>query len=695
MREQLAFRDAGITPNEYADLEISLHHRGNDSFTVEFRFSQPDSDAEVRIGQGKPTEISLDLAQITELAGEPAAYSQKLTQSFFANPAVRSAFAQAQASAQSLGVPLRLRLVIGPSAPELHSLHWETLCDPEASSPLSSNENVLFSRYLSSPDWRPVRLRARGQLRALVMVANPSDLGDYQLAPVDVSGELQRVRLALGDIPVEAVAEPGSGQHAALISLLDRLRQTEYDILYLVCHGTMIKGEPWLWLEGEDGRVSRCSGSELVTGLQELQYRPGLTVLATCESAGTGAGDAIAALGPRLAETGIPAVLAMQGRISVQTVTEFMPAFFHELQRDGQIDRALAVARGTIRKRLDYWMPALFMRLKSGRIWYVPGFSGGQSEFEKWQSLAGFVRDKTCTPILGPGLTETVIGSRRELAIHWAEQHGFPLEPHDRGSLPQVSQYILTLQSPAYLPIVYRGALRESLIRRYQTCLPVELAKADPWSFSQVQQALDVVTDRCILKDPYNQFQMLAQLRLPIYIVTYTLDFMTQALIAAGANPVVRICPWNKWIPREKAIYEEQPTVDRPLVYHLFGHVSEPNSLVFSEDRYFDFLIGVTQNRNLIPSAVRAALINTSLLFLGFQMEDWEFRVFFRFLMTQEGREMLKFFSHASAQIEPEEDRIIDLKRARKYLEEYFVSENISIYWGTSEEFLKELSANL
>ena len=63
--------------------------------------------------------------------------------------------------------------------------------------------------------------------------------------------------------------------------------------------------------------------------------------------------------------------------------------------------------------------------------------------------------------------------------------------------------------------------------------------------------------------------------------------------------------------------------------------------------------------------------------------------------MSQEGREMLKFFSHAAAQIEPEEDRIVDVTRARRYLEEYFESENIEIYWGNSEEFLKELSTHL
>jgi hypothetical protein len=71
---------------------------------------------------------------------------------------------------------LRLRLLIGPSAAELHSLRWETLRDPHSGAPLCTGENVLFSRYLSSLDWRPVRLRARSSLSAVALVANPGNL---------------------------------------------------------------------------------------------------------------------------------------------------------------------------------------------------------------------------------------------------------------------------------------------------------------------------------------------------------------------------------------------------------------------------------------------------------------------------------------------------------------------------------------
>ena len=58
----------------------------------------------------------------------------------------------------------------------------------------------------------------------------------------------------------------------------------------------------------------------------------------------------------------------MQGKISMATVRQFMPLFFAELRRDGQIDRAMAAARGRVRDRPDWWMPVLFMRLRDGQL---------------------------------------------------------------------------------------------------------------------------------------------------------------------------------------------------------------------------------------------------------------------------------------------------------------------------------------
>jgi hypothetical protein len=198
--------------NKYAELEIGLHRRDAGSYSVDFRFSQPESEADVRLAQSQSTQVTFDFDQLKEIAHDAESYGAKLTHDFFADPAVSNAFSQARTSAQSLDYPLRLRLLIGPSAPELHSLRWETLRDPQDDTPLCTTENLLFSRYLSSLDWRPVRLRPQGELKALALIANPSDLGDYKLAAVDVDGELERARAALSDIPLTSLPDQEGDQ---------------------------------------------------------------------------------------------------------------------------------------------------------------------------------------------------------------------------------------------------------------------------------------------------------------------------------------------------------------------------------------------------------------------------------------------------------------------------------------------------
>ncbi len=88
-----------------------------------------------------------------------------------------------------------------------------------------------------------------------------------------------------------------------------------------------------------------------------------------------------------------------------------MPVFSASCCSDGQIDRALAVARGAVRERPDAWMPALYLRLKQGRIWYEPGFSGEDGDFAKWRSILGSVRQGSFVPILGFEVGENVLGS--------------------------------------------------------------------------------------------------------------------------------------------------------------------------------------------------------------------------------------------------------------------------------------------
>ncbi len=127
-------------------------------------------------------------------------------------------------------------------------------------------------------------------------------------------------------------------------------------------------------------------------------------------------------------------------------------------------------------------------------------------------------------------------------------------------------------------------------------------------------------------------------------------------------------------------------------MYHLFGHLDTPESIVLSEDNYFDFLIGVMRNKDLIPDTLINAITSTALLFLGFRTDDWGYRVIFRMLMAQEGSAQLREYMHVTAQIEPDEERVLNTRRAQRYLEKAFNKDNINIYWGRSQDFLNALA---
>jgi hypothetical protein len=671
---------------EYADLELGLHRFEAGQYAIEMRFSMPGSDADIRLGQGAPVHTSLDVEALRELMLDPKEYAAALTKALFAPTELQVAFAEALSSAQAQDVPLRLRLMIGASAPELHSLRWELLNNPKTNAPLATDEMILFSRYLASGDWRPVKLKGKGDLKALVAIANPSDLGNYKLAAIDEAGELERAQTGLENIPT--VNLPEGSERATLNNLLQKLQAQSFDILYLVCHGYIANGQPILCLETEDGKMDRVSGSDFAARIRELQNRPRLTVLISCQSAGKGTGDALSALGPRLAEAGIPAVLAMQDNLSMATAEDFLPEFFVALQKDGQIDRALSLARGFVRKNPDYWIPVLFMRLKSGRLWYTPGFGDARKGAEKLPALVRNVKRGRCTPIIGPGLSETVLGSQREIAQRWAEQYRFPLDIHEKDLLPQVAQYLTINQDARFALDELEESLRSTLQARHQGSLPANL-QGNRAKLEDVINAAGQLRRRENILDGY---KILAELPLPLYITVNQDTLLEDALREAGKAPVTLLCPWNEYIEAKLEDYTEEPTEQTPLVFHLYGRWDEPDSVVLTEDNYFDFLIGVTSNKALVPEQVRRALSDSSLMFLGFHAENWDFRILYRSLISQPGGSRRGNYAQISAQMEPDDDRIVEPLGARKYLEDYFgKSAAIDLFWGSAEEFLIEL----
>jgi hypothetical protein len=665
--------------SQYADLEIGFRKRDERSYALSFRFSSPDDEVD-HPALIEPV-ITLDSS---ELRGDDTkAYSDALTAAFF-TPEVRAEFGRFRDIAQQKSSILRVRLSIDTSAPELHAVRWETLRDPylppdQKDSHLFTGEQTVVSRFLNSGDWRPVRLHPKAELRALVVVANPSTSSGYGLEAIDVLGELARIKHAMAGISVTSLT---SGGAVSLNDLAAKLREG-YDILYLVCHGKLVDQEPYLYLD--EGRPDQ--GLDLVQMIRELDQRPRMVVLASCQSAGKG-GVGLAGLGPRLAEAGVSAVIAMQGNIFMTTAAAFMKRFFTELLVDGQIDRAMSVARGEVRKADDFWMPVLFLRLRNGRIWYEPGFGGNsKEEFDNWESICIKVREGRFSPILGPELGEELFGAAQEQAARLADKYKFPLASHERSNLAKVSQFIS----------VDKG--REHACEALAIDLVKRLGGVDP---GELPGLLQGSVDAC-RANPDSPYTLLSAKEFPvsIYLNASYETMLLRVLKAEGRTPEPVFGSWRgAEVAQKPQPKTANPTPDSPWVYHIFGVFGKPDTMVLTEDDFFDYLIASSRLSLLLPALI-SKLMESSLVFLGFRLDDWRFRVLFRLIVTQQGAAALSGRSHVGVQVNPGEQSVADVNRAIKYMTKYFQGGNssnapsISIYWGSPADFLQQLQRQM
>jgi hypothetical protein len=688
----------------YAQLLISLRYRENvDQFDVSLAYDSSD-DPEDRLVFADPLELDLD--ELEDLVHDSVEYGAALSRMFFADPKTSALFTKAIADSDRK--PLNLRLLIDPRAPlRYHAVRWETLREPFAGSGrIATKHNVRLSRYLDSHDWRTISLPPKHDLSALVVVANPSDIQTKvrvgtreQLPPIHAKDELRRARDAFRGMRVVELTEPGTATLERIIAELPGC-----DIFYLVCHGGLDDETPRLYLEDANGETAVIDGTRLAERINDLSARPMVAVLCSCQSAGQGdialARDAqssddgaLAALGPRLSAAGVAAVVAMQGNITMATAELFFPAFFGELAKDGLVEHAMSVARGRISHReRDWWVPILFSRLKAGRTWYMPGFSGkGNAPLN---SIVTKIKIASCTPVIGSGVAgEGLLPSREELASDWSERFLMPIAAQSRSDLAKVAQY-LEVSTAVDQP---RSELVRYLISdfrdQHSSELPAEMRE------SEDADALIRTISRTYYAEQVNPYDVLASLNLPVYVTTSWTGLLEDALAAADRPPIKEgpvSFEWRK--TRHRSSPAPEPTRENPLVYHLFGTISDPDSLVLSEDDYFSWLeawISLKEMPVIVPPSVTEALSQKSLMFLGYRLDDWEFRVLFRSIKSLPGSSEMNKKQHIGVQVSPD-SAIMDPDAAQDYLESYFSrNHHVDIYWGRSQSFLADLAAKL
>ena len=286
-----------------------------------------------------------------------------------------------------------------------------------------------------------------------------------------------------------------------------------------------------------------------------------------------------------------------------------------------------------------------------------------------WNILIKRIYAEKCTPFIGAGACAGTLPLGSDIARNWAKEHSYPL--HDAGDLARVSQF-LALKDPIFP--------KEEIQALFRKVAPPDFTKPD---------------------EPH---ALLADLNLPVYITTNYDSFMYRALKDRQRDPKRELCKWNKIIEDEATSVfgteekrtDYRPTPANPLVYHLHGHYDNPQSLVLTEDDYLNFLVNLSSEaQTVLPPVIRTAMAQTSLLFIGYSLSDWNFRVLFRGLIGSGGSS----HGYPSVAVQLTPTSLVDnseegKNRAQEYLNNYFATIQqikVKVYWGDVKEFTTEL----
>ncbi|WP_328432240.1 CHAT domain-containing protein [Streptomyces sp. NBC_00453] len=265
---------------------------------------------------------------------------------------------------------LRLRFDLPPA---LRSLPLEALCAPAAQPGQSTALHDGLSLVRSLPGG-PIGRRlpepedAPSKIRLLVVHASP-DGGELPVGEEEVAHLLRE----LPQVAVETtLVRPATRER--LESALGERSDLPTAVL-LIAHGSYDTGlgKGMVHLETPDGRTDHVP-SDLLSGMLLRAPRLRLAVLNLCSGADSSHTEPFSGLAQALIGGGVPAVVAMHGRVSDRSAGLFGPALLKKIAANQTIDEAMAYARRSISYQsghtaTEWAVPALFLHEECRHGW--------------------------------------------------------------------------------------------------------------------------------------------------------------------------------------------------------------------------------------------------------------------------------------------------------------------------------------
>jgi len=281
---------------------------------------------------------------------------------------VRSCYDVSKREAAQKGMGLRLKFRIQP--PELAALPWEYLYDSRPAEFVCLSRDTPIVRYLEMS--QPIKpLSVKPPLRILAMAVSP-----YELGILEVEREKQLVDEATKELQTAGLMNliwlPGQTWR----DLQNAMRAGPWHLFHFIGHGNFDRGadEGFIVLNDEEGKPQSLSATML--GRLLADHSPlHLVLLNSCEGAKGSERDIFSSISAILVRRGIPAVLAMQHKITDSAALEFSRAFYEALATGTPVDASVVEARKAVSiampNTIEWGTPVLYMRAPDGRVFDI------------------------------------------------------------------------------------------------------------------------------------------------------------------------------------------------------------------------------------------------------------------------------------------------------------------------------------
>ena len=361
----------------YQNFNVVIEGPGGESYTVraEWRSAEPDPDRILldrelfTLQQRLADNEGVETALLQE-------FGERLYKALFAGEA-GALFYQSVGYARAAEQGVCLRLCIEPA--EAARLPWEFLYWP--------GEKVLLGGSREFPVVRYVRLarpiddfKVELPLRMLVAIPDASGLNTEQ--------EEANLRKAVEELERRGLLELRLLKgNVTLSRISDALLKERFHVFHFIGHGEFIDKTAYLRLNLDDGGSYNADDAQICSLFREYRTLK-LVFLNSCRGAITSADEAGTGMAPRLVQSGVPAVVAMQYEINDQAAVTFSREFYSALfdgSDRGRVDVAMSHARNVLQREFtgerDIGAPVLYLRASAGMLFDTETAPAGMGLF--------------------------------------------------------------------------------------------------------------------------------------------------------------------------------------------------------------------------------------------------------------------------------------------------------------------------